>query len=237
MISKLLVVKDADAEIACCSGGGEPDRARHPRGGQATLRPGRAGSRRAARNPRVVARRQPVWAERIRSRAISMPPSRPPDFLPAGLAVSFGCGNPTALAELQPGETVLDLGSGGGIDVLLSARRVGPTGKAYGLDMTDEMIGLAEQEQTQGRRNQRRVPERNHRRHPAARRRGGCDHFELRDQPVGRQGQGSARSLSRAQAGWPLRGVRHRSSPRIARVGAQVHDPMDRVCRGGSGGK
>ncbi len=57
---------------------------------------------------------------------------------------SLGCGNPTALAELLPGETVLDLGSGGGIDVLLSARRVGPTGKAYGLDMTDEMLALAE---------------------------------------------------------------------------------------------
>lgn len=56
---------------------------------------------------------------------------------------SLGCGNPTALAELKPGETVLDLGSGGGIDVLLSARRVGPTGKAYGLDMTDEMLALA----------------------------------------------------------------------------------------------
>src|SRR3990172_7211854 len=59
------------------------------------------------------------------------------------LQASLGCGNPTALAQLQPGETVLDLGSGGGIDVLLSARRVGPTGKAYGLDMTDEMLELA----------------------------------------------------------------------------------------------
>src|SRR5512135_2791791 len=56
---------------------------------------------------------------------------------------SLGCGNPTALAALQPGDVVLDLGSGGGIDVLLSARRVGPTGKAYGLDMTDEMLALA----------------------------------------------------------------------------------------------
>ena len=56
---------------------------------------------------------------------------------------SLGCGNPTALADLKAGETVLDLGSGGGIDVLLSARRVGPTGKAYGLDMTDEMLALA----------------------------------------------------------------------------------------------
>jgi arsenite methyltransferase len=56
---------------------------------------------------------------------------------------SLGCGNPTALATLKPGEVVLDLGSGGGIDVLLSARRVGATGKAYGLDMTDEMLALA----------------------------------------------------------------------------------------------
>ena len=63
------------------------------------------------------------------------------------LAASLGCGNPTALAELRPGETVLDLGSGGGIDVLLSARRVGPTGKAYGLDMTDQMLALARENQ------------------------------------------------------------------------------------------
>src|SRR5688572_24118459 len=59
------------------------------------------------------------------------------------LKASLGCGNPTALAELKAGETVLDLGSGGGIDVLLSARRVGPTGKVYGLDMTDEMLAIA----------------------------------------------------------------------------------------------
>jgi SAM-dependent methyltransferase len=68
--------------------------------------------------------------------------------LPAdAVAASLGCGNPTALAELKPGETVLDLGSGGGIDVLLSARRVGPGGKAYGLDMTDEMLALARENQ------------------------------------------------------------------------------------------
>jgi len=64
-------------------------------------------------------------------------------------AVSLGCGNPTALVDLQPGETVLDLGSGGGIDVLLSARRVGPTGKVYGLDMTDDMLALARENQRQ----------------------------------------------------------------------------------------
>ena len=59
------------------------------------------------------------------------------------MLASLGCGNPTAVAELREGETVLDLGSGGGIDVILSARRVGPSGKAYGLDMTDEMLALA----------------------------------------------------------------------------------------------
>ena len=63
------------------------------------------------------------------------------------LKASLGCGNPTALADLKPGDTVLDLGSGGGIDVLLSAKRVGPTGKAYGLDMTDEMLALARKNQ------------------------------------------------------------------------------------------
>jgi arsenite methyltransferase len=63
------------------------------------------------------------------------------------VAASLGCGNPTALAKLQPGEIVLDLGSGGGIDVILSAKRVGPTGKAYGLDMTDEMLSLARENQ------------------------------------------------------------------------------------------
>jgi arsenite methyltransferase len=68
--------------------------------------------------------------------------------LPAeAIRASFGCGNPTALATIQPGETVLDLGSGGGIDVFLSARRVGSTGKVYGLDMTDEMLALARENQ------------------------------------------------------------------------------------------
>jgi arsenite methyltransferase len=70
------------------------------------------------------------------------------DGLPReAVAASLGCGNPTALLQLEPGQTVLDLGSGGGIDVLLSAKRVGPTGKAYGLDMTDEMLALARENQ------------------------------------------------------------------------------------------
>ena len=67
----------------------------------------------------------------------------------AAVSASLGCGNPTALIDLQPGQTVLDLGSGGGIDVLLSARRVGPSGRVYGLDMTDEMLALARENQRQ----------------------------------------------------------------------------------------
>src|SRR5712691_9694436 len=66
---------------------------------------------------------------------------------PGAVAASLGCGNPAAVLALEPGQTVLDLGSGGGIDVLLSARRVGPTGKVYGLDMTDEMLALARENQ------------------------------------------------------------------------------------------
>jgi arsenite methyltransferase len=69
------------------------------------------------------------------------------DLPPDAVAASLGCGNPTALLALEPGQTVLDLGSGGGIDVLLAAKRVGPTGKAYGLDMTDEMLALARENQ------------------------------------------------------------------------------------------
>jgi arsenite methyltransferase len=74
-------------------------------------------------------------------------PAQTGDLPQKAVLASLGCGNPTALAQLNPGETVLDLGSGGGIDVLLSARRVGPSGKAYGLDMTDEMLALARENQ------------------------------------------------------------------------------------------
>jgi SAM-dependent methyltransferase len=74
-------------------------------------------------------------------------PSQTSEIPQEAVLASLGCGNPTALAKLSPGETVLDLGSGGGIDVLLSAKRVGPTGKAYGLDMTDEMLALARENQ------------------------------------------------------------------------------------------
>ena len=81
---------------------------------------------------------------------------------------SLGCGNPTAVADLREGETVLDLGSGGGIDVILSAKRVGPTGTAYGLDMTDEMLALAQQNAREAGVPNVALPEGRHRADPAA---------------------------------------------------------------------
>jgi len=88
--------------------------------------------------PTSISQGDPVTADLYAAHEAAQVPAE-------AVLASLGCGNPTALAELRPGETVLDLGSGGGIDVLLSARRVGPTGKAYGLDMTDDMLALAEQ--------------------------------------------------------------------------------------------
>ena len=144
---------------------------RAPRGGSSARKVASAAAR-------------PLLRE-IRSRRISTLIARPASLPTDAVAASFGCGNPTALAELKPGETVLDLGSGGGIDVLLSARRVGPTGKAYGLDMTDEMLALA-------RENQRKAGAQNVEflkgeieNIPAARQFGRRDHLELRDQSFG----------------------------------------------------
>ena len=235
-MSKLVVVKDADSKSSCCSASDatpaqdirEVVKQHYGQAVQAVVRgakPSCCGSAATGMGGTDPITRNLYAAEQT----TGLPEE--------ALLASFGCGNPTALAELRPGETVLDLGSGGGIDVLLSARRVGPTGKAYGLDMTDEMIALAENnklkagasnvEFLKGTIEEIPLPD------------GAVDViiFELRDQPVGRQGQGSARSVSRAQAGRPLRGVRHRPAPRVARVGAQVPDSMDRVCRRGFGGK
>lgn len=89
----------------------------------------------------------PLTGERDPATAHLYETSQAAEIPEEALRASLGCGNPTALAQLNPGETVLDLGSGGGIDVLLSARRVGPAGKAYGLDMTDEMLALAHENQ------------------------------------------------------------------------------------------
>ena len=102
------------------------------------------------------------------------------------LKASLGCGNPTALAQLAPGEVVLDLGSGGGIDVILSAKRVGPKGRAYGLDMTDDMLALANENKRKAGIAERRVSQRRDRKYSAAQQHGGRDHLQLRHQFVRR---------------------------------------------------
>ena len=108
--------------------------------GQAALRVATGGSSCCGAGPGVDGCCDPITSNLYDSSEMSQIPEE-------AVLASLGCGNPTALAQLNPGETVLDLGSGGGIDVLLSAKRVGPTGKAYGLDMTDEMLALARQNQ------------------------------------------------------------------------------------------
>ena len=135
--------------------------------------------------------------------------------LPDGAVLaSLGCGNPTAVAELNPGETVLDLGSGGGIDVLLSAARVGTTGRAIGVDMTDEMIELSRRKSSQCR-----LPEGDDRGAALAGRFGRRRHQQLRHQPGGRQ----ARRVRRDRQGPPA-GRTHRRQrcgrPRRPRPGA-----------------
>jgi arsenite methyltransferase len=104
--------------------------------GQAALRVAEGGSSCCGASRALEGRCDPITSNLYDS-------SQAGELPEAALKASLGCGNPTLLAALNPGETVLDLGAGGGIDVLLSARRVGPTGKVYGLDMTDEMLALA----------------------------------------------------------------------------------------------
>ncbi|MSV27593.1 MAG: arsenite methyltransferase [Bryobacterales bacterium] len=104
--------------------------------GQAALRVDTGGSSCCGSSPSGCCGPDPITSNLYDESQASQIPAE-------AMLASLGCGNPTALADLHPGETVLDLGSGGGIDVLLSARRVGPLGKAYGLDMTDEMLALA----------------------------------------------------------------------------------------------
>src|ERR1700733_6635515 len=104
--------------------------------GEAALRVKSGGSSCCGAGPSSIGCIDPITSNLYDSSQSSQIPEE-------AVLASLGCGNPTALAELKPGETVLDLGSGGGIDVLLSAKRVGPTGKAYGLDITDQMLALA----------------------------------------------------------------------------------------------
>jgi arsenite methyltransferase len=108
--------------------------------GQAALRVKSGGSTCCGASPATAECCDPITSNLYDAAETGMLPEE-------AVLASLGCGNPTALAALNPGETVLDLGSGGGIDVLLSARRVGPAGKAYGLDMTDEMLALARENQ------------------------------------------------------------------------------------------
>jgi arsenite methyltransferase len=108
--------------------------------GQAALRVTSGGSSCCGASPTVEHCHDPITSNLYGADQTTTLPEE-------AVKASLGCGNPTALLKLNPGETVLDLGSGGGIDVLLSARRVGPTGKAYGLDMTDEMLALARENQ------------------------------------------------------------------------------------------
>jgi ubiquinone/menaquinone biosynthesis C-methylase UbiE len=108
--------------------------------GQAALRATRGGSSCCGASPAGTSCCDPITSNLYSG-------DQTGDLPPEAVLASLGCGNPTALAALEPGETVLDLGSGGGIDVLLSAKRVGPTGKTYGLDMTDEMLVLARENQ------------------------------------------------------------------------------------------
>src|SRR5664280_1661114 len=119
-------------------------------------------------------------------------PDERAELPPEAVLASLGCGNPLAVADLQAGEVVLDLGSGGGIDVLLSARRVGPEGKAYGLDMTEDARPRPDQRR-QGGRYQRRVPPGSHRGDPAARRQRQRGDLQLCAQPVHRQARGPRR--------------------------------------------
>ena len=104
--------------------------------GQAALRVNQGGSACCGATAASVSGCDPITSDLYNSSQAGQVPEE-------AILASLGCGNPTALAKLNPGEVVLDLGSGGGVDVLLSAKRVGPTGKAYGLDMTDEMLALA----------------------------------------------------------------------------------------------
>ena len=132
----------------------------------------------------------------------------------AALRASLGCGNPTALAKLAPGEIVLDLGSGGGIDVLLSARRVGPTGKAYGLDMTDEMLTLAEENKRKSGLTNVEFLKGEIENIPLPGQLRGRHRVQLCDQSLRRQGPRSARSIPRTQTWRPFRDFRRGSSRR-----------------------
>ena len=154
-------------------------------------------------------------------------PTRPT----AAVEASLGCGVPTAVADLHEGETVLDLGSGAGADVLISARRVGPTGRAIGLDMTDEMLELARANAARRGRRERRVRQGLYRGASAARRVGRRRHLQLRDQPLGRQAARAARGGAGAAARRAFRGLRRDRRRGHGRRDPRGHGRMDRLHR------
>ena len=140
--------RSAAAPTPRAAGAGKPGGA-HPGGRPPSLRRGGADRRRRPRRRSLVRLRLLRRGDgRLRPRS-STATATPPSPRPGALRASLGCANPNALVDLAPGQVVLDLGSGGGIDVFLAARRVGPTGKVYGLDMTDEMLALARANQAE----------------------------------------------------------------------------------------
>ena len=146
------------------------------------------------------------------------------------VAASLGCGNPLAMVELHEGETVLDLGSGGGIDVLLSGKRVGPTGTVYGLDMTDEMLALAQENARKAGATNVHFLKGLIEDDPARGRERRRRDLELRRQPLAREGQGARRDRPRAAARRPHRDLRRRRRgsalarrPRRARKPCRLH--------------
>ncbi len=148
-------------------------------------------------------------------------------------AASLGCGNPTAVAELREGETVLDLGSGGGIDVLLSARRVGPTGVVYGLDMTDEMLALAQRNKAEAGVTNAHFLQGRDRGRAASGRVGRRRDLELRHQPLDRQGPGARRDRPRPAPGRPGRVQRRRRRGSPLADGARRARRLGRLHRRG----
>ena len=137
--------------------------------------------------------------------------------IPAEANMGLSCGNPTATANLRPGEVVVDLGSGGGLDVFLASKMVGPEGRAIGIDMTPAMIERARANAAGGRIHQRRVLPVHHRPDSAARCLGRLRHLQLRHQSRARQARRLPRDRPCPQARWPCCRERHRAQSRAAR--------------------
>ena len=211
-----------------CSAGAAAGRRRAPRGRPRALRGG--GDAAEAGSP--LLRRAAVITDEQRGRSAPASTTRRPRALPDAArsrrsAAAIRPPSPTC-TRARPSSTSAP---GGGIDVLLSARRVGPTGKAYGLDMTDEMLELARAEPGRGRSRERRVRQGDDRGDPAARRLGRRDHLQLRHQPLRRQAAGPPRGGAGPATRRPVRGQRRRRRSRHGRGDAARHAAVDRLHR------